>query len=118
MARLAGREAAQALDDPALVLALTKFLQRASQFLDVLKHPAHSSYSFSVRMSRSTQALHSGWCTNDQQLRYTHQPQHRCKFALRPDQQPRPSRRFLLAHTHLLVIFYSFSSPLRCPRKS
>ena len=39
LASLGGREVAQALDDPALVVTLTKFRQRAAQFLDVLKHP-------------------------------------------------------------------------------
>ncbi len=38
LARLGWREVAQALDDPALVVTLTKFRQRASQFLDVLEH--------------------------------------------------------------------------------
>ena len=36
---MGGREVAQALDDPALVVTLTKFRQRAAQFLDVLEHP-------------------------------------------------------------------------------
>jgi hypothetical protein len=38
LARLGGREVAQALDDPALVVTFTKFRQCAQQFLDVLKH--------------------------------------------------------------------------------
>lgn len=36
---LGGGEVAQALDDPALVVTLTKFRQRASQFLHVLEYP-------------------------------------------------------------------------------
>jgi len=39
LASLGGGEVAQALDDPALVVALTKFRQRASQFFDALEHP-------------------------------------------------------------------------------
>ncbi len=39
LARLGGREVAQALDDPALVVALPKFRQRAPQFLHFLEHP-------------------------------------------------------------------------------
>jgi hypothetical protein len=39
LARLGWREVAQALNDPALIVMLTKFRQRASQFLDVLEHP-------------------------------------------------------------------------------
>ena len=39
LASLGGREVTQALDDPALVVSLAKFRQRAAQFLDVLEHP-------------------------------------------------------------------------------
>jgi len=39
LASLGWRKEAQALDDPALVVALTKFRQRAPQFLHVPKHP-------------------------------------------------------------------------------
>ena len=39
LASLGWREVAQALDDPALVVTLTKFRQRVPQFLDVLEHP-------------------------------------------------------------------------------
>ncbi len=39
LASLGGREVAQALDDPALVVTLAEFCQRAPQFLDVLEHP-------------------------------------------------------------------------------
>lgn len=39
LASLGGCEVAQALDDPALVVALTKFRQRAPQFLHVVEYP-------------------------------------------------------------------------------
>jgi len=39
LASLGRREVAQALDDPALVVPLAKFRQRAAQLLDVLEHP-------------------------------------------------------------------------------
>jgi hypothetical protein len=38
LARLGWREVIQALDDPALVVELTKFRQRAPQFLHVLEY--------------------------------------------------------------------------------
>lgn len=39
LASLGWRAVAQALDDPALVITMAKFRQRAAQFLDVLEHP-------------------------------------------------------------------------------
>ena len=39
LASLGGREVAQALDDPALVVALTKFRRRVPLFFDVLEYP-------------------------------------------------------------------------------
>jgi hypothetical protein len=60
LASLGWREVAQALEDPALVVALTTFCQRTLQLFQVLKRPHHSNCSFKVRMNRSTQPLRSG----------------------------------------------------------
>jgi hypothetical protein len=49
LASLGWCELAQALDEPALVITLTKFRQRAAQFLGVLEHPDPQPLPLGVR---------------------------------------------------------------------
>ena len=70
LASLGWREVAQALDDPALVVALTEFRQRAPQFLRVLDYPDPQQLLF----QRANQVMYlrlSPACGVDFDLRIT-----------------------------------------------